>query len=119
MTEETKKYVEQTATNAGLLTVNISATTNGEHASNSNHYNGTAVDINMVNGGRVRTSGTDPEVARHVGWLQGTANDRGNGVAHENFGPAGLFRDGREFQNVKLQTEHENHVHITIPRDDQ
>jgi RHS repeat-associated protein len=119
MTDETKQYIEKTATNAGLDSVNITATTNGEHAPNSNHYNGTAVDINMVNGGRVRTSGSDPEVARHVGWLQQTANDRGNGVAHENYGPAGLYKDGRAINNPTLQAQHENHIHITIPRDDQ
>jgi hypothetical protein len=62
MTEETKNYIEKTATNAGLLTINITATTNGEHAPNSNHYNGTAVDINMINGGRVRTSGRETSV---------------------------------------------------------
>lgn len=119
MTEETNQYIEQTATNAGLLSINISATTNGEHAPNSNHYNGTAVDINMVNGGRVRNSSIDPEVARHVGSVQETANDPRNGIAHENYGPAGLWKGGRAINNSTLQAQHENHIHITIPRDDQ
>jgi hypothetical protein len=51
MQPKTQEYVEKTA--KGVDSINISATTNGEHAPNSNHYNGTAVDINKVNGERV------------------------------------------------------------------
>jgi len=74
------------------------------------------VDINKIDGQKVRTSGTNPEVARHARWLQQSANDKKNGVAHENYEPARLYRDGRAFNNPGLQAEHENHVHITIPR---
>jgi RHS repeat-associated protein len=117
MSEAVKNYVEKVA--AGNDSVNISATTNGEHAPNSNHYNGTAVDINKIDAQPIRNSETNPEVARHVQGLQESANSPTNGVAHENYGPAGLWRDGRTINNASLQAQHENHIHITIPRDDQ
>jgi hypothetical protein len=116
MQPKTKDYVEKTATAAGVDSINISATTNGQHAPNSNHYNGTAVDINKVNGEKVINAGKDPSVASDVRSIQNTANNPKNGVAHENYGPAGLYKDGKQFTNQKLQSQHENHIHITIPR---
>jgi hypothetical protein len=59
---------------------------------------------------------TDPAVAANVRSIQNTANSKIPGVAHENYGPAGLYKDGRQITNQKLQAEHENHIHITIPR---
>ena len=120
MEPATKEYVEKVALSAvGVDSINISATTNGEHAPNSNHYNGTAVDINKVDDKRVINSGTDASVAGHVSSIQNSANSPKNGVAHENYGPAGLWKDGRAINNPTLQAQHENHIHITIPRDDQ
>jgi RHS repeat-associated protein len=116
MQPKTQEYVEKTANAAGVNSINISATTNGQHAPNSNHYNGTAVDINKVNGERVINAGKDPSVAADVRSIQNTANNPKNGVAHENYGPAGLFKDGKQITNQKLQSQHENHIHITIPR---
>jgi hypothetical protein len=116
MQPKTQEYVEKTANSAGVNSINISATTNGEHAPTSNHYNGTAVDINKVNGERVANAANDAKVASDVRSLQNAANNPQNGVAHENYGPAGLFKDGQQITNPKLQSEHENHVHITIPR---
>jgi hypothetical protein len=113
---KTQDYVEKVANAAGVDSINISATTNGKHAPNSNHYNGTAVDINKVNGDRVINAGTDPSVAANVRSIQNTANSPSVGVAHENYGPSGLFKDGRQITNSALQSQHENHIHITIPR---
>jgi hypothetical protein len=97
--------------------INISATTNGKHDSpKSNHYNGTAVDINKVNGERVINAGKHPSVAADVRALQNAANNPTVGVAHENYGPAGLYKDGKPIANQNLQSEHENHIYITIPR---
>jgi RHS repeat-associated protein len=119
MEPATKEYVEKVTLSAvGVDSVNISATTNGEHAPNSNHYNGTAVDINKVNGDRVINAGNDSSVSGHVSSIQNAANTPKNGVAHENYGPAGLWKDGRAINNPTLQAQHENHIHITIPRDD-
>jgi RHS repeat-associated protein len=116
MQPKTQDYVEKVANAAGVDSINISATTNGKHAPNSNHYNGTAVDINKVNGDRVINAGTDPSVAANVRSIQNTANSPSVGVAHENYGPSGLFKDGRQITNSALQSQHENHIHITIPR---
>lgn len=116
MQPKTQDYVEKTAAAAGVKSINISATTNGEHAPNSNHYNGTAVDINKVNGERVIKAGKNPSVAADVSSIQNAANNPKVGVAHENYGPAGLYKGGKQITNQKLQSQHENHIHITIPR---
>jgi RHS repeat-associated protein len=120
MQPKTAEYVEKVAVAAGVESINIFATTNGKHDSpRSNHYNGTAVDINEVNGEHVIKSRTDSFVFSNVQSIQNTANNPKVGVAHENYGPAGLYRNGKQFSNKRLQDEHENHIHITIPRDDQ
>jgi RHS repeat-associated protein len=120
MEPATKEYVENVTLSAvGIDSINISATTNGEHAPNSNHYNGTAVDINKVDDKRVINAGTNSSVTANVSSIQDAANSPKNGVAHENYGPAGLWKDGRAINNPTLQAQHENHIHITIPRDDQ
>ncbi len=49
-------FNEITEKTPGLITVNISATTNG-HAPNSNHGVGDAIDINYANGVHIGTSG--------------------------------------------------------------
>ncbi len=116
MQSKTEEYVEKVTQAAGVESINISATTNGQHAPNSNHYNGTAVDINKVNGEKVINAGKDSSVASDVHSIQKAANNPKNGVAHENYGPAGLFKDGKQVTNQKLQSQHENHIHITIPR---
>jgi RHS repeat-associated protein len=117
MQPKTQQYVQQLANDAGADSINIYATTNGKHDSPlSNHYNGTAVDINKVNGEPVMNAATDPAVAANVRSIQNTANSKVPGVAHENYGPAGLYKNGRQITNQKLQAEHENHIHITIPR---
>lgn len=63
MQPKTQEYVEKVAGAGGLDSINISANTNGEHAPTPNHYNGTAVDINKVNGEQVKNAGKDPSVA--------------------------------------------------------
>jgi len=115
MTPETEKYLKGVLTDAGIDSVNISATTNGKHAPNSWHHDGEAVDINRVNGVRVSEYSSDPSVKKGVDAIQSAANDRKNGVAHENYGPAGLSKDGLPIRNQALQREHENHIHLTIP----
>ena len=50
--EETNKHL--TATGSPPITsIHISATTNGRHSANSNHYKGMAVDISRINGVRM------------------------------------------------------------------
>ena len=100
---------------AGIKSVKISATTNGKHATHSWHYKGKAVDIYIVNGTRVIYYDSNPGERTAVNAIQGAANNKRNGVAHENYGPAGLFKNGHRFNNPTLQRQHENHIHLTIP----
>jgi len=79
---------------------------------------GRAVDINEVNGKPVTLYGRDPDVTRAVGNLQAAANRSGPGepgAAAENYGPAGLWRNGKQVRDVKLQNRFHNHIHILPP----
>jgi hypothetical protein len=116
MLPKTQKYAEKMAGAAGANNINISATTNGERVPESNHYTGESIDINKVHGLRVIEAETNPSVAADVRSIQNAANNPSVGVAHENYGPSGLFRDGHQITNPTLQYQHENHIHITIPR---
>ncbi|MGO8794153.1 MAG: hypothetical protein ACLQLC_04970 [Candidatus Sulfotelmatobacter sp.] len=116
MSLKTQQYVKLLAQSAGVKSINISFTTNGKHAAGSNHYNGTAVDISQVDGAHVYDYDKNVALAAGVQSLQEWANSSQIGIAHENYGPAGLYKDGKSFVNTKLQSEHENHIHITIPR---
>lgn len=111
-----QEYVEKTATAAHVSSINISATTNGKYVPNSNHYGGNAIDINRVNNEPVINTGKYSSVAAAVRSIQDAANSTEAGVAHENFGPAGLYKDGKPILNNKLQAEHENYIHITVPK---
>ncbi|HKV03493.1 MAG TPA: hypothetical protein VJO53_00140 [Candidatus Acidoferrales bacterium] len=120
MSPETKNYVTDVLAASGVSSANISATTNGEHSPNSWHPDGQAVDINQLNGAPVRTANTDPKMEAATDMVQHTANNPSIGVAHENYGPAGLYKDGKQLNGqqgkfVGLQNEHENHIHLTIP----
>ena len=115
MTPETAEYVIGVLNAAGVKSATISATTNGKHAPHSWHYKGKAVDIHVVNGVRVIYYNSNSSLRAAVNAIQDAANDKSNGIAHENYGPAGLFRDGRQINNPALQRQHENHIHLTVP----
>ena len=115
MTPATAKYVRGVLNAASIKSAKISATTNGKHATHSWHYKGKAVDIHVVNGTRVIFYKSNPAERAAVNAIQGAANGKRNGVAHENYGPAGLYKDGRQINNPGLQRQHENHIHLTIP----
>jgi RHS repeat-associated protein len=122
MSSRTERYVQNKLNATDVTTVNISYTTNGEHSSNSLHYeeNGArAVDINKVDNQRVDSSAKNPEVMSKVSEIQNSfnSNDRG-GAAHENFGPSGLYKDGQQFENSTLQAQHDGHIHEATPNED-
>jgi len=115
MTPATAKYIRGVLNAAGIKSARISATTNGKHAPHSWHYKGKAVDIHVVDGTRVIFYRSNPAERADVNAIQGAANDKRIGVAHENYGPAGLYKDGRQINNPGLQRQHENHIHLTVP----
>lgn len=113
---ETQEYVEKAARAAGVSSMNISSTTNGKHGLDSHHYSGSAIDIDEINGARVIDAKSDPSIAAEVSAFQNAANSSGVGIAHENYGPAGLYKNGHRITSATLQSENENHVHLTIPQ---
>jgi hypothetical protein len=80
------------------------------------HDLGEAVDIDALNDKPVSLYGKDPEVTKMVEKTQDTFNHPQNGGLPplENYGPAGLYRDGKRFSDKKLQENHSDHVHIRI-----
>jgi RHS repeat-associated protein len=115
MSAKTAKYVKKVLNAAKIRSVKISATTNGKHATHSWHYKGKAVDIHVVNGTRVIYYSSNASEKAAVDAIQTAANDKSNGVAHENYGPASLFKNGKQISNATLQKQHLNHIHLTVP----
>jgi RHS repeat-associated protein len=111
-------YVLDVMIASGVRSMYISATTNGRHAPTSWHPDGQAVDISRINGRRVLESFGDSRFMAQIELVQITANNPSLGVAHENYGPAGLYRRGvaqdpGAYNRLLLQ--HQNHVHLTVP----
>ena len=80
---------------------------------------GAAVDINAVNGKPVSLYGKDPDVTKAVNDFQAAANRSGRGgpgVAAENYGPAGLWQNGKRVQDAKLQNQFHDYIHILPPK---
>lgn len=80
---------------------------------------GAAVDINAVNGKPVSLYGKDPDVTKAVNDFQAAANRSrpgGPGVAAENYGPAGLWQNGKPVQDADLQNQFHNYIHILPPK---
>ena len=80
------------------------------------HELGEAVDIGALSGKPVSLYGKDPEVTKMVEKTQDTFNHPKNGGPPplENYGPAGLYRNGERFSDKKLQENHTDHIHIRI-----
>ena len=79
---------------------------------------GAAVDINVVNG-KEHLYAKDPDVTKAVNDLQAAANRSGPGgpgVAAENYGPAGIWQDGKPVQDAKLQNQFHDYIHILPPK---
>jgi hypothetical protein len=80
------------------------------------HELGEAVDIDALNDKPVSLYGKDPEVTKMVEKTQDIFNHPENGGPPplENYGPAGLYRNGKRFNDKKMQENHSDHIHIRI-----
>ena len=78
------------------------------------HDQGKAVDIGELNSKPVSLYGKDPEVTRMVKQAQDVFNHPkdGKSVPSDNYGPAGLYRNGKSFTDKTLQENHTDHIHI-------
>jgi hypothetical protein len=80
----------------------------------SGHDLGEAVDIDALNDKPVSLYGKDPEVTKMVEKTQDIFNHPKDGGPPpvENYGPAGLYRNGKPFTDKKLKENHKDHIHI-------
>lgn len=93
-----------------ITSIHIAATTNGEHAAESNHKKGTAVDISKINGTRLIHLGPNSQVTALQNGFQSFHNIR------ENFGPVFKFKT---FSNGNVHSNwpvggHKDHIHISV-----
>ncbi|NCT16500.1 MAG: hypothetical protein GW774_14725 [Flavobacteriales bacterium] len=97
-----------------ITSINIYATTNGEHGVKSNHYDGTSLDINRINGLRIAELGITNQIIE----LQ-KAFDNFQYI-RENFGPYFKHKYSVELDtwdyNKISAGAHSDHIHISIRR---
>jgi len=104
------------------LLLAITAYSNGgqqEHECMGNgHELGEAVDIYALNDKPVSLYGKDPEVTKMVEKTQYTFNHPKDGgpLPSENYGPAGLYHNGKRFSDKGLQENHSDHIHIRFSK---
>lgn len=103
--------VEASARDAGIGSIEISATTNGQHRKESRHFLGLSIDICEIDGIPVRELGAD----RRVRALQDAFHRRTRIL--ENYGPARIEQNNRpyrpsNYRGIRLQ--HSNHIHIAL-----
>jgi RHS repeat-associated protein len=92
---------------AGVTSIAIGATTNGNHSGGwvkgkSNHFNGSAIDISLVNGRQV---GPGDSTIQKAGDLQPNIN--------ENFGP---HFDRINGENTKKDQNHDTWIHLSFKK---
>ncbi|WP_089358167.1 hypothetical protein [Ekhidna lutea] len=94
-----------------ITSINIYATTNGNHGPDSNHSRGTAVDINSINGDRMALSGLTNQIKE----LQ-KAMDKYEKV-RENYGPFFKHKYSKETNtwdyDKKGISPHKDHIHFS------
>lgn len=81
----------------------------------SGHEYGEAFDISAIGDWPISDYTRNPEVKKEVDVLQEIVNraidDR---VVDENYGPAGLFKNGKRIFDQTLEANHRNHIHIRV-----
>lgn len=95
------------------LSVNVNSTVRNEDPKTSRHGQSKAVDIDKVEGDRVREAGTSKNVMGNVQKLQKAFDEHGN--IRENFGPAfkhKTFENGKRNDNWPAGG-HQEHVHTS------
>lgn len=94
-----------------ITNIYIKATTNGDHGANSNHYNGTAIDISRINGIMMSKSGLTDQIIE----LQDAFNKYQ--YIRENFGPSikTKYKIETDTWNYNHPVKgHKDHIHISI-----
>jgi hypothetical protein len=78
------------------------------------HEVGEAIDIDALNDKPVSLYGKDQEVTKMVEKTQNIFNHPKDGGPPplENYGPAGLYRNGKLFSDRKLKENHKDHIHV-------
>ena len=84
------------------------------HCLGTGHDQGLAADIGGLNGKPVSLYYSDPTVKKLVESTQYAFNHPKDGrpAPSENYGPAGLYRHGKQFHDKKLEQDHRDHIHI-------
>lgn len=102
--EAIKTALEIANKKVSITSIHIFATTNGTHATTSNHYRGLAIDISKINGIPVSIMGANNIVTELQKAIEETPNRR------ENFGPALKLKLGPPF----AIGGHGDHIHFAI-----
>src|SRR5690349_14722723 len=78
------------------------------------HDLGEAVDIDALNDKPVSLYGKDPQVTKMVNETQTIFNHPKDGgpPALENYGPSGLYRNGKRYVDERLKVNHTDHIHV-------
>ncbi len=93
-----------------IISINVYATTNGDHTG-PNHYNGTAIDINRINGERMAVTGITNQIIE----LQ-KAFDNFQYI-RENFGPYFKHKywiSPNTWNYNYPVSNHKDHIHISV-----
>lgn len=93
-----------------LLGLDASADQRHRCAGTGHGQNGNATDIDIIAGKPVSDYDKDPEVKQLVEAYQAKLN-RTLPTPAENYGPAGLYRNGNKIKNAKLAANHTDHIH--------
>lgn len=98
------------STSDKITSINVYATTNGDHTG-PNHYNGTAIDINRINGKRMAITGLTNQIKE---LQKGFDNFQ---YIRENFGP--YFKHKYDLYNNTWNynysvSGHKDHIHISV-----
>lgn len=96
---------------AMVLIGSVSAEQRHRCAGTGHGTNGRATDIDQIGGKPVSDYGKDPEVKQLVEAYQAKLN-RTLPTPAENYGPAGLYRNGKKMKNAKLAANHTDHIHM-------
>ncbi|MCI0351156.1 MAG: hypothetical protein L0Z53_17165 [Acidobacteriales bacterium] len=94
-----------------LLTGSLAAEQRHRCAGTGHGTNGRATDIDLIGGKAVSDYNKDPEVKQLVEAYQAKLN-RTLPTPAENYGPAGLYRNGKKIKNAKLAANHTDHIHM-------
>ncbi len=100
-----KDALDVASQSVNITSIHIKATTNGSHATSSNHYKKLAVDISRINGIPLITMGANSIVTTFQNALDQVTGRR------ENFGPAFKHKLGSVVTNI---SGHADHIHFSV-----